>query len=85
MEFLAETDAVIWTLHKDARTATAVMRVIRNFGVELRVMYNECLRVSRLYLDESDVLADAGLRRRELESRGWCPGPLPQPLGQQHS
>jgi len=73
MTDLDQTDAILWTLRKDERTATAAMRVIRDFGVELRVLYNESLRVGRLYSDVAAVLADATERRRELESRGWSP------------
>jgi len=73
MTDLDQTDAILWTLRKDERTATAAMRVIRDFGVELRVLSNESLRVGRLYSDVSAVLADATERRRELESRGWSP------------
>src|SRR4051812_15951551 len=41
MTDLDQTDAILWTLRKDERTATAAMRVIRDFGVELRVLSNE--------------------------------------------
>jgi hypothetical protein len=73
MTDLDPTDAILWTLRKDERTATAAMRVIRDFGVELRVLYNESFRVGRLYSDVAAVLADATERRSELESRGWSP------------
>jgi hypothetical protein len=67
-------DLTHWTLTKNGQRATAVFRYIENIGVELRLLWNDDVRESRLYRGHDAVAearAEADARRRDLESRGW--------------
>ena len=61
----------LWTLHRNGKTARAVVREIEGFGVELRYYWNDTLMLSRVFKDGTELLKEAADKRFELEGRGW--------------
>jgi hypothetical protein len=64
---------VLWTLTKYGQQTHAVMRPIKDMGVELRLLMNDELSVTQLYEDLNALLEVSEAQKQDLEQHGWRP------------
>ena len=79
-ELMDESSAtVLWTLTKYGQQTHAVMRPIKDMGVELRLLMNDELSITQLYEDLNALLAVSEAQRQDLEQHGWRPEHADEP------
>jgi hypothetical protein len=67
-----EPDCRLWRLRKLHQYVDAELRVLAaNAGVELHFYYNGKLSYARWFRHDSEALAEAAVKRAELEREGW--------------
>ena len=68
-------DETLWTLAKAGSRARAVARRIPGIGVELRFLWNDDTRETKVYRSVTELAAAASQKREELIGRGWTDVP----------
>jgi hypothetical protein len=67
-----ESDCRLWRLRKLHQHVDAELRVLAaDGGVELHFYYNGKLAYARWFRHEAEALAEAAIKRAELEREGW--------------
>lgn len=69
----ATGDETLWTLTKAGSRARAVARKVLGVGIELRFLWNDDTRETKVYRNTDELAAAAGEKRAELIERGWIP------------
>jgi hypothetical protein len=68
-------DHTLWTLTKAGAMARATMRHVPGVGVELRFLWNDETRETKVYRDSAELASAASQKRDELIGRGWTDAP----------
>lgn len=66
-------DETLWTLTTAGSRALAIARKVPGVGVELRFLWNDDTRETKVYRNVVDLAAAANQKREELIGRGWRP------------
>jgi hypothetical protein len=61
----------LWRMKKSHHVAEAIIRRVPGIGLELRYALDGELRSSQVHRDTATLAADAHVRRREMEAKGW--------------
>jgi hypothetical protein len=62
----------VWRLRKQHLHVDAELRLLTaDAGVELHFLYNGHLSYARQFLTRAEALAEAAVKRAELEREGW--------------
>ena len=68
-------DTTLWTLTKGGSRARAIARKVPGIGIELRFLWNDDTRETRVYRNAVELAAAASQKRDELMARGWVDAP----------
>lgn len=68
-------DRTLWTLTKAGHRARAIARPVPGVGVELRFLWNDDTRETRVYRNTVDLAGAATDKRADLLERGWVDAP----------
>ena len=71
----ATGDETLWTLTKAGSRARAIARKVPGVGIELRFLWNDDTRETKVYRDSVELAAAASQKREELIGRGWTDTP----------
>ncbi len=71
----ATGDETLWTLTKAGSRARAIARKVPGVGIELRFLWNEDTRETKVYRDSVELATAANEKRQELIGRGWVDAP----------
>jgi len=69
------TDATLWTLTKGPNRARAVSRSVPGVGIDLRFLWNDDTRETKVYRDSLELATAANAKREELIVAGWTDAP----------
>jgi hypothetical protein len=69
------SDIAVWTLTKSGHGARALAREIPGVGIELRYLWDDELRQSRVYRSEEELAKAANAKHAELLANGWTDAP----------
>jgi hypothetical protein len=68
-------DGNLWTLMKGENRARAMIRTVPGIGVELRFVWNDDTRATKVYRNSVELAAAASAKREELLAVGWVDAP----------
>jgi hypothetical protein len=71
----AGDEITLWTMTKGPNRARALTRQIPGVGVELRFVWNDDTRETKVYRNTDELAAAAIQKRDELIGRGWVDAP----------
>jgi hypothetical protein len=68
-------EETVWTLAKGESRARALTRTIPSIGVELRFLWNDDTRETKVYRNTGELAAAAIQKREQLVGQGWADVP----------